>query len=525
MAAGVADLFLNLDRTGSAPEGLTRQIYAQLRAAILEGRLRAGDRLPPTRTLARELSVARLTVATAFDWLRAEGYVYGRVGAGTFVAAAFDQYAPESATPARTEARTGDGLPENTLPENATLASSLPAPVRLTRWAERLTRIPLRPADQAEGARYDLRPGIGAAELFPWARWRRVVGWPDPVDSSPGDSGAQASWETLLGPLETRLAIAEWLRRSRAVRCDPAQVMVGASVQQILALLARLLVEPGQRLLIEDPSYIGFHAAFLAEGAELEASPVDERGLRVGALPEGLHGAEAPRLVIVTPSHQYPTGVILAMERRVALLEWARRAGALVVEDDYDGDLRLEGQPLEALRALDERDEVIYLGTFAKALYPAVRLAFAVLPRWLVEYVARARAASDRHPARRDAIAVARFIESGELERHLVRLRRINRSRRDALVAALSEGLGDGASIGQADAGNHLLLRLPQGVSDLEVVSAARERGVAVTALSPHYRGPARDGLLVGFGALPEERLTEAATALTAAIRDLERVL
>jgi GntR family transcriptional regulator/MocR family aminotransferase len=301
--------------------------------------------------------------------------------------------------------------------------------------------------------------------------------------------------------------------------------MVGASVQQILALLARLLVEPGQRLLIEDPSYIGFHAAFLAEGAELEAVPVDEQGLRVGALPEGRHDAEAPRLVIVTPSHQYPTGVILAMERRVALLEWARRAGALVVEDDYDGDLRLEGQPLEALRALDERDEVIYLGTFAKALYPAVRLAFAVLPRWLVEYVARARAASDRHPARRDAIAVARFIESGELERHLVRLRRINRSRRDALVAALAEDLGDDASIGQADAGNHLLLRLPAGVSDREVVHAARERSVAVTALSPHYRGPARDGLLVGFGALPEERMAEAASALAAAIRDVERVL
>jgi GntR family transcriptional regulator/MocR family aminotransferase len=309
------------------------------------------------------------------------------------------------------------------------------------------------------------------------------------------------------------------------VRCDPAQVLVGSSVQQILALLARLLVEPGQRLLIEDPSYIGFHAAFLAEGAELEAIPVDEQGLRVDALSERTVSADAPRLVIVTPSHQYPTGVILAMERRVALLEWARRAGAIVVEDDYDGDLRLEGQPLEALRALDERAEVIYLGTFAKALYPAVRLAFAVLPRWLVEYVARARAASDRHPARRDAIAVARFIESGELERHLVRLRRINRSRRDALVAALAEELDAATPIGQAEAGNHLLLRLPDGLWDLAVADAARDRGVAVTALSPHYRGPARQGLLVGFGAHPEEVLTEAARALAMAIRESSRVL
>jgi GntR family transcriptional regulator / MocR family aminotransferase len=514
MATGAADLFLNLDRAESAPEGLTRQIYAQLRAAILEGRLRAGDRLPPTRALAQELGVARLTVATAFDWLRAEGYVYGRVGAGTFVAAAFDQYAPETTADAHKNSANSDPTPEHAAP-----TSPQPATIYLTKWAERLTHIPLRTPDQAEGARYDLRPGVGSAELFPWARWRRVVGWPDPVDSTIADSSGETAWETLLGPLETRTAIAAWLRRSRAVRCDPAQVLVGASVQQILALLARLLVEPGQRLLVEDPSYIGFHAAFLAEGAELEAIPVDEQGLRVGALPEG------PRLIIVTPSHQYPTGVTLAMDRRVALLEWARRASAIVVEDDYDGDLRLEGQPLEALRALDERDEVIYLGTFAKALYPAVRLAFAVLPRWLVEYVARARAASDRHPARRDAIAVARFIESGELERHLVRLRRINRSRRDALVAALTEALGSAASIGQADAGNHLLLRLPRGVSDLEVTQAARENEIAVTALSPHYRGLARQGLLVGFGALSEERLAKAAHALATVIRAAPRVL
>jgi GntR family transcriptional regulator / MocR family aminotransferase len=516
MAAGAADLFLDLDRTDSAPEGLTRQIYAHLRAAILDGRLRAGDRLPPTRALARELGVA-----TAFDWLRAEGYVYGRVGAGTFVAAAFDRYASEPAPLSRRarESQRADASGENGAPVQPTSA-------RLTSWAERLKRIPLRLADQAEGARYDLRPGVGAAELFPWARWRRVVGWPDPIDASTGDPDSGAAWDTLLGPLETRTAIAAWLRRSRAVRCDPAQVLVGASVQQILALLARLLVEPGQRLLIEDPSYIGFHAAFLAEGAELQGIPVDDQGLRVGALPEPRQDATAaPRLVIVTPSHQYPTGVILAMERRVTLLEWARRAGAMIVEDDYDGDLRLEGQPLEALRALDERDEVIYLGTFAKALYPAVRLAFAVLPRWLVEYVARARAASDRHPAQRDALAVARFIESGELERHLVRLRRINRSRRDALVAALTEALGNAATIGQADAGNHLMLRLPAGVADVEVVRAARRRGVAVTALSPHYRGPARNGLLVGFGALPEEELGEAAHALVAAIREMERVL
>src|SRR5690348_14449498 len=166
MAAGAADLFLNLDRAESAPEGLTRQIYAQLRAAILDGRLRAGDRLPPTRALAQELGVARLTVATAFDWLRAEGYVYGRVGAGTFVAAAFDQYAAEPV--ASSHVKSQHGGPATEL---AGANAAQPTSARLTKWAERLAQIPLRPPDQVEGARYDLRPGVGAAELFPWARW------------------------------------------------------------------------------------------------------------------------------------------------------------------------------------------------------------------------------------------------------------------------------------------------------------------------------------------------------------------
>ncbi len=331
----------------------------------------------------------------------------------------------------------------------------------LSRWARRIATIPLAGIGPAESAAcaWDMRPSVGAADAFPWARWRRIVGWPDPLagDAPPADIAyalPAGHWDALLGPLETREAIAAWLRRSRAVRCQPEQILVAGSVQQMLALLARLLIEPGQRLLVEDPSYVGFHAAFLAEGAALAGMPVDAHGVQVEALPthEYASGAAGPRLAIVTPSHQYPTGVTLSLERRVVLLEWARRVGVVVVEDDYDGDLRLEGQPLEALRGLDDHDEVIYLGTFAKALYPAVRLGFAVLPHWLIEPVAGARAASDRHPAWRDAMAVARFIEAGELERHLARMRRLYRRRRDALVTALREHLGDLVAIGPADA-------------------------------------------------------------------------
>jgi GntR family transcriptional regulator/MocR family aminotransferase len=306
-------------------------------------------------------------------------------------------------------------------------------------------------------------------------------------------------------------------------------LLIASSVQQVLALLARLLVEPGQPLLVEDPSYIGFHAAFLAEGAALRGIPVDQSGIRVEALPEPAKpvasGALADaRLLIVTPSHQYPTGVTLSLERRMALIEWARRAGTTLVEDDYDGDLRLEGQPLEALRGLDERDEVIYLGTFAKALYPAARLAFAALPRWLIEPVARARAASDRHPAWRDALAIARFIEAGELERHLARVRRVYRARRDALVAALRAEMGEIAQIGPAEAGIHLLLTLPAGTDDVALTEQARAAGLAIAPLSPHYQAQARPGLLLGFGALNEDQLAAGVRRLAPLAREAVRL-
>lgn len=520
------DILLSLKRDGDTSEGLTRQIYSQLRAAILSGRLRAGERLPPTRDLAKRLGTARLTVATAYEWLRAEGYVYGRVGAGTFVA------------PALSEMRGSDEDPQRRiLPSTRPAASrtdtspASPSTTRapLTAWAHRIAAIPLTGAGSVDGADFDFRPGVGDADAFPWARWRRVVGWQDPVDrlaerraAANERAASRGHWDALLGPIETRDAIASWLRRSRAVRCESEQVLIAGSVQQLLALLARLLVEPGQSLIVEDPSYVGFHAAFLAEGARLTGVPVDASGLRVGALPDptATSADTAAHLAVVTPSHQYPTGVTLSLERRLALLDWARRAHVVVVEDDYDGDLRLEGQPLEALRGLDDRDEVIYLGTFAKALYPAMRLGYAVLPQWLVEPVARARAASDRHPTWRDALAVARFIEAGELERHLVRVRRLYRARRDALVEALRADLGDLVAIGPAEAGVHLLVELPAGVDDVTLAETAQSQGLALTALSPHYSATPRPGLLLGFGAMSEDKLAEGVRRLAPLVRD-----
>ncbi|HEX8034404.1 MAG TPA: PLP-dependent aminotransferase family protein [Ktedonobacterales bacterium] len=534
--AHAVDLLITLDRSDTAAEGLTRQVYSQLRGAIVSGRLRAGERLAPTRDLARQLGVARLTVATAYEWLRAEGYVYGRVGAGTFVAPIFSE---------ATQTERGDDgqLDESIAGVSDADSGSFggasrvapgvsPARAPLSAWAKRIASISVIGAgayESADDAQFDFRPGIGAGDAFPWARWRRVVGWQDPADPQAErrmrarERAAHVGrWDALLGPLETREAIAAWLRRSRAVRCEPGQVLIAGSVQQVLALLARLLVEPGQALIVEDPSYIGFHAAFLAEGARLQGVPVDGSGLRVDALPEPCITPPEQRahLAIVTPSHQYPTGVTLSLERRVALLEWARRAEVVLVEDDYDGDLRLEGQPLEALRGLDESDEVIYLGTFSKALYPAMRLGYAVLPHWLIESVARARAASDRHPTWRDAVAVARFIESGELERHLARVRRLYHARREALVRVVHDELEDVLSVGPAEAGIHLLARLPVEVDDVALAARARAAGIAITPLSPHFSTNPEPGLLLGFGAMREEKLAQGVRLLAPIVRD-----
>lgn len=538
--AHAVDLLLTLDRSDTAAEGLTRQMYSQLRGAIVSGRLRAGERLAPTRDLARKIGVARLTVATAYEWLRAEGYVYGRVGAGTFVAPIFSDtiqadrgdYIKLDATALQMPIAASDTI--GSAPPRTSHAAPVASPSRapLSAWAKRIASISVIGAgayESADDAQFDFRPGIGAADAFPWARWRRVVGWQDPADPQ-AERRMQASeraaragrWDALLGPLETREAIASWLRRSRAVRCEPGQVLIAGSVQQVLALLARLLVEPGQSLLVEDPSYIGFHAAFLAEGARLQGVPVDGSGLRIDSLPDlsTIPPDQRAHLIIITPSHQYPTGVTLALERRVALLEWARRMEVVVVEDDYDGDLRLEGQPLEALRGLDHSDEVIYLGTFSKALYPAMRLGYAVLPHWLIESVARARAASDRHPTWRDALAVARFIESGELERHLARVRRLYHARREALVRILHDELDDVFSLGPAEAGIHLLARLPAQVDDVALAAQARTSGIAITPLSPHYSDNPQPGLLLGFGAMHEEKLALGVHLLAPLVRD-----
>lgn len=474
------DVLLRVERDGAMP--IREQVYGQLRAAIVAGQVRQGDRLPPSRRLAAELGVARLTVVESYEQLVAEGYAEARQGSGTFVAVSFAPGGAGDATRRRSADRGGEGVRP------------------LSAWAERLAGLapPFEPAAAGPVPEFDFRPGVGAWSAIAWARWRRLAAdvWRDAA-------GPDLWYGDPLGPLRLRRALASWLARSRAVRCRAEQIAITSGSLGAVSILARLLLDPGDAVCLEEPGYARARLALEAAGAAIRPIPVDAAGLRVDALPR------AAKLVYVTPSHQYPLGVTLTLARRHALLAWARSTGALVVEDDYDGELHLAGHRLESLQGLDGGESVAYVGTFSKSLFPSLRLGYVVLPPWLVEPFAAARGVLDRHPPVHEALVLARFVESGEFERHVHRLRRLYRHRRDTLERALRAAAPSSWTIGPCEAGGHLTVRLPAGADDTAIVGRAARNGAALAPLSAFCLGEPQPGLVFGFGGVEAERITE----------------
>lgn len=466
-----------VDRSSGIP--IHRQIHTGFRQAILGGLLRPGQRVPSTRTLALELGVSRQPVLTAFDQLLHEGYLEGRAGSGTYVSAALPDDLLHSPAPPGAGARA-------VVPRR--VAGSAPKP-------------------REEGGLQPFRVSLPALDQFPHALWARLV-----ARYAHGLSHAQMAYGDPAGVVPLRLAIAEHLRTSRAVRCEAEQVLIVPGSQAALRVAATVLLARGHRVAVEEPGYPGARAALRASGAEVVSVPVDEEGLEVAALSRLTARVSA---VYVTASHQYPLGASMSAARRLALLDWAHRREAWVLEDDYDSEFRYVSRPLGALQGMDTHQRVIYIGTFSKVLFPAIRVGYLVVPPSLWDRLVEAREALDLFSPTLYQLALAEFLREGHFTRHLRRMRGVYLARREALLTGLARHCGALLTVHNADAGLHVAVLLPAGRRDVEVVRRMTARGLTATALSTCYAGSSHlNGLLLGFGGSTERRLVEATRVL-----------
>jgi GntR family transcriptional regulator/MocR family aminotransferase len=485
---------LRLDPSLAAP--LHHQLYAGIRSAILAGQLVANTRLPSTRALARELGVARNTVLNAFEQLLAEGYLEGRTGSGTYV----NPVLPDDMLHVQNDAFAPRPHPHGRiLSRRGALLAATPASI-----------------SRDTGSSRAFRPGLPAFDTFPFDVWARLMArhWRQPVPELLS-YGHPAGYQPL------REAIAAYLRAARGVRCEPDQVIVVAGSQQGLDLATRVLLDVGDTVWIEDPGYVGARGALASAGAELMPVPVDREGLDVAA---GIARCPSARLVYITPSHQFPLGVTMSLTRRLALLEWAHRAGTWIIEDDYDSEYRYTGRPLPALQGLDTGHRTVYLGTLSKTLFPSLRLGYLVVPADLADAFVAAKALADRHAPSVEQAVLAEFIVEGYFDRHIRRTRLLYAERQAALVAAAARELGGLLDVGPAEAGMHLVGYLPAGADDHAAARQAAAYGVDAPALSAYALAPQqRAGLLLGYAAFDPAAIDEGVRRLAAALRDTQR--
>lgn len=449
-----------------------RRVYRHIRAAILEGRLGAEERLPSTRALAAEAGLARKTVEEAYAQLEAEGYLVRRGGSGSFV---------------------------------ADVAGSMPVRNRgAVKLAGRRTLSKRGRAIAASTACVEpstVRPfaaGLPALDAFPLELWQRLV-----ARHARRLDASSLVYADPAGHPPLREAVAAYLGNARGVRCDASQVVIVSSSQQALDLIARLTLDPGDDVWIENPCYPGARAALLGSGARLVPVRVDDDGLDVA---HGVELAPEARLAYVTPSHQYPLGTTLSLERRLALLAWARRADAWIVEDDYDSEFRYDGRPVPAIQGLDSAGRVIYVGTFTKVLYPSLRLAYLVLPPDLAQSFVNARAQIDGHPPPFLQGVVAELITEGHFSAHVRRMRALYRGRRDVFLEAAQKHL-PGLDFPVLHAGLRGTGFFRDTRDDREVSERAARRGIEAPPLSRYYRGNARSGLVLGYAGLPPDEI------------------
>ncbi|HZQ67738.1 MAG TPA: PLP-dependent aminotransferase family protein [Terriglobales bacterium] len=467
---------------------LYRWFYEELRSAILAGRIPPGARLPATRDLAAQYQLSRPTIVAAFEQLRSEGYVEGRVGSGTYVS---------------------QTLPEQLLQVKAQAArqNARRHPIRFSDYARRL-RMVARPAPRPLRA---FRANQPALDKFPMELWAQVASRRLRRASTHLLAGGDA-----LGYRPLREAVAGYLNTSRGVKCAPEQVLIISGVQEALDRAAHLLLNAGDPVWMEDPGYPGAANAFRAVGAKVCPVPVDAEGLQ---LDKGVNRWPVPRLVYVTPSHQFPLGMTMSLPRRLALLEWARRSRVVIFEDDYDSEYRYSGRPIPALQGLDQAGVVIFAGSFSDVLFPSLRLGYLVVPNDMVDVFAAAESVSTHHPPLLEQAILTDFIVEGHFARHIRRMRELYAERLAVFLAGAREQLAGALEISDVEAGLRTVGWLRSGLNANAVARAAAAQNVEVVSLSRYaYGNFRRQGLVLGFASVDQRELRRG-------IEELARVL
>jgi GntR family transcriptional regulator / MocR family aminotransferase len=455
---------------------LYRQMYDWFRSTIIDGRMRPGQRVPSTRSLSAELKISRIPVLNAYEQLLAEGYFETFVGAGTCVARSIpdDALRPQTAK-SRKELQPSAGSR---------------GPRRMSRRGLELTNVPAQPWFDVSGA---FRVSLPALDQFPIGVWSKLV-----ARHSRNPPRGIMAYGDAMGYAPFREAIAEYLGAVRSVRCEPSQILVTTGSQQALQLAAHVLVDPEDRVWMEEPGYLGARQAFVTVRAQLIPVRVDHDGMQVAEI---IRRGGTARAVYVTPSHQYPMGTTMSATRRMLLLNWAARSGAWIIEDDYDSEYRFGSRPIASLQGLDTDARVIYVGTFSKVMFPALRLGYVVVPKDLVPAFSAARDAADIFSSTLYQAVMTDFIREGHFARHIRRMRMLYMDRRSTLIKAIQSQMGDLLEVIGDAAGMHLLALLPAGVNDVKVSRHAAQRRISVMPLSSCcLEPPARGGLILGYG-------------------------
>jgi GntR family transcriptional regulator/MocR family aminotransferase len=488
-----------LDENSDAP--LYRQIYEAIRRSILSGKLLSGRQLPASRLLATQLAVSRMTVINAYEQLLAEGYLESRRGAGTFVA----EHLPEEFLNTPSVKRRSNNT--KTQPRDLKLSeygkNILPETSAILRNNQSTTIVPFQ-------------HGLAAINEFPFDIWTKL---------------ANKCYQTLrrdefgygdaAGFYPLRQAIAEYLSSARAVNCEPEQIIITSGAQQAFDLIGRILLESKDEFWIENPGYFGARQAFQSFGANPIPVPLDENGFD---LTEALNQSKTARLAYVTPSHQFPLGVTMSLARRLQLLEWAKNSESWVVEDDYDSEFRYEGRPLASLQGLDRDGRVLYIGTFSKTIFPALRIGCLVVPRDLIEIFSSVRALGGSPSTIIEQATLAEFISEGHLARHLRRMRHLYGERQEILITEIEKHLTGRIEVKKSVSGMHLIGWLNAGVKDYAVAKKAEEFGIRVAAVASHsLTGWNRNGLILGYTAINEKQIEKGVQQLAKAMDSLSK--